>query len=294
MIERIQIMCFAASYGVALALELTRLFFRSGLRGALMIGFAGAGLVAHTLFLLGRYRHDPVPLSSAFDWYLVAAWVLVAIYLYLTIYHRKNPIGLFILPLVLGLIAVATFLADRAPFAVSEASRFWGAVHGLFLLLGTIAVMLGFVAGLMYLMQAHRLKHKRPNWRGFQLPNLEWLARVNTRAIIVSVIMLTLGVTSGAVLNVINHGRQIDQLPWTDPVLLSSNITLAWLVCAAIFASVYKPARQGRKVAYLTVASFIFLVISLGVSLLVSTRHGSGDRATTERIEQPPAAEAAR
>ena len=35
--------CFAGSYAVALLLELSRLVFRSGVRGALMIGFAAAG-----------------------------------------------------------------------------------------------------------------------------------------------------------------------------------------------------------------------------------------------------------
>ena len=35
MLSGVGIVCFAASYTVALALEVTRLFFRSGIRGAL-------------------------------------------------------------------------------------------------------------------------------------------------------------------------------------------------------------------------------------------------------------------
>ena len=50
-IEKISITCFLASYLVALALEISRLFFRSGVRGAVMLGFGIAGLIAHTLFL---------------------------------------------------------------------------------------------------------------------------------------------------------------------------------------------------------------------------------------------------
>ena len=49
---------------------------------------------------------------------------------------------------------------------------------------------------------------------------------------------------------------------------------LGWLVAAAVFNVVYKPARRGRKVAYLTVARFVFLVASLAVRLTVSTEHG--------------------
>ena len=68
-VSGISVVCFAASYAVALLCEASRLLFRSGVRGAAMIAFAAAGLVAHTLFLLWRAATEPaVPLSSAVDW----------------------------------------------------------------------------------------------------------------------------------------------------------------------------------------------------------------------------------
>ena len=70
------------------------------------------------------------PLSSEMDWYLLAAWLLVAVYLYLAYYHPKTPFGLFLLPLALGLIGVGAALADREPFAREPASRVWGIIHG--------------------------------------------------------------------------------------------------------------------------------------------------------------------
>jgi hypothetical protein len=95
-LSRITLVCFAASYSIALALEVTRIFFRSGVRQAVMIGFAAAGLVAHSLFLINRgLSASGTPLSSSFDWYLLAAWVLANVYLYLTLYHPRIPLGLF-------------------------------------------------------------------------------------------------------------------------------------------------------------------------------------------------------
>ncbi len=85
--SNISMTCFAASYAVALALEVTRLFFRSGVRGALMLGFAAAGLVAQTLFLVARVSEPNRTIPGWSDWYLLAAWVLAATYLYLTYYH---------------------------------------------------------------------------------------------------------------------------------------------------------------------------------------------------------------
>jgi hypothetical protein len=44
------------------------------------------------------------------------------------------------------------------------------------------------------------------------------------------------------------------------------------LFLTVIIGAFYRPIRQGRKVAYLTLASFIFLVIALVV--FVTTKHG--------------------
>jgi len=40
-----------------------------------------------------------------------------------------------------------------------------------------------------------------------------------------------------------------------------------------VFESCYKPAQQGRKVAYLTVASFIFLAVIIGLLVVGNTQH---------------------
>jgi hypothetical protein len=137
-----------------------------------------------------------------------------------------------------------------------------------------VAVTSGFVAGLMYLMQARRLKLKLPPSEGFRLPSLEWLAKINSRAIMLSTLLIGIGFLSGTILNVIDR-ESSGQVPWTDPVIWSSLLMLAWLVAAAVFNATYRPARRGRKVAYLTIVNFVFLAIVLAVLLLVDTQHRS-------------------
>src|SRR5262245_22364577 len=109
MLAGISLTCFSASYFVALLLEITRMWFRSGLRGVLMLGFAAAGVFAQTLFLGYRAAQSAgVPLSSEFDYFLIAAWALAAVYLGWTIRQlaapseRRTAVGVFLLPLVLG------------------------------------------------------------------------------------------------------------------------------------------------------------------------------------------------
>ncbi|MBN2024578.1 MAG: cytochrome c biogenesis protein CcsA [Pirellulales bacterium] len=272
MLAGVGVICFTGSYAVALALELSRLVFRSGIRGAFLLGWAAAGLVAHSAYLYHEALRVPgSPLSSTRDWYLVASWLLVVVYLYLTWCRPRVPFGLFVLPLVLGLIGVAVFLADASPNPRGPASTAWGVIHGVSILLATVAVLVGFVAGLMYMEQARRLKRKPATPRRLRLPSLEWLGRLNYRAIVLAAAALGVGVASGMVLVVRSREGRV---PWSDPTIVSTWVALVWLVAAALVAAAYPPARTGRRVAHLTVASFVVLVAALGVGLLWKTQHG--------------------
>lgn len=277
MLSGVSTICFAASYAVALGLEVTRLFFRAGMRMVTIVGFAAAGLLAHTIYLTLQARVGlaarGVPLSNWYHWCLIAAWLLAAIYLALAVSRPGNPVGLFLLPIVLALIGVAQLFPKHHSFPSDQAHLVWSTVHGVALLLGTASVLFGFASGVMYLMQSYRLKNKLPPREGFRLPSLEWLHRVSERALLVSVFLLAAGLLSGVILNLIKHGHRDDALPWTDPVVWTSGVLLLWLVAVALFNSLYKPSRQGRKVAYLTVASFVFLAMVLGIVLSGRTQH---------------------
>ncbi len=273
MLSGITITCFAASYAVALALELARLIVRAQIRTALMVGFVVAGLGAHAIYLCIQIRNDlprGVPLASWYQWCLMAAWVLAAIYLIVSLRRPRAAVGLFMLPMVLGMVGLAYLLRGVAPFSENRALTVWIAIHGLALLIGTVVVLLGFVAGMMYLVQTYRLKQKRIPRQGFELPNLEWLQKMNERSLVISSCLLAIGLLSGIVLN-LNRQLRLDNVPsvpWTDPVVWSSGILLLWLIAALLFNRLYRPARSGRKVAYLTVASFIFLGLALAMALM--------------------------
>lgn len=280
----IQVLCFVASYTVALALEATRLWFKSGVRGALMVGFATAGFVAHTLFLVNEALRDPAvgaPLSNWFDWYLVAAWALVVAYLYLTKAHPRTPVGLFLLPVVLALIGVAYRFRGVPDFSRDDALLLWGWTHGLMLLAGSVVVIGGFLSGLTYLLHSALLKRKAAPETGLRLPSLEWLETVALRSLPLSAVLMAMGLLTGVILNLIKQQRQLGQMVWNDPVVWTSGLLFAWLVAACAFSYVYRPARQGRKVAYLTIASFAFLILALVMTVKYSG-HGGVEAANVQ------------
>ena len=249
MLSRISIVCFASSYLVVLALEITRLLFRSRIREAVRFGFLGAGLFAHTVFLFNQAIQVVAEWNGSLlavrqDWFLVAAWVLAAAYSYGIFHYPSASFGLFVLPLVLGLIGVGTFFRNMEPFTQVPASELLGTVHGMSVLLSAVAVLIGLAAGLIYLDQVRRLKHKSPPAKRLRMPSLEWLRRTNHRALIAAAVMLAVGIVTGFALSQIRPGDGARPLPWSDPAVLATLVMFCGSSCTS--ASGGSTSRRGK------------------------------------------------
>jgi ABC-type transport system involved in cytochrome c biogenesis permease subunit len=264
-LEGVTRFCFAASYTLALVLELLQLFWPRPVQRLVGLGFGTAGLLAHTIFLVIQLP----ALSTRYGSMLFLAWILAVFYLYGTIHHRRLAWAVFVLPVVLGLIV----LAGAGPGSDGERTswiefvdglrgdRFWGGVHGALLLLSAVGVCVGFVASIMYLLQARQLWAKLPPDRGVRLLSLERLEQMNRRAIDLAFPLLTAGVIVGLVLLV----RRAEELTsWTDPRILGAAIL--WLVFAILLYLRYGYHLRGRRVALWTIVAFVLMVVTLASS----------------------------
>lgn len=261
-------------YLAALGLELIGLKRRFAGRRLAIALLTLVGLIAHSIYLGGQgASRVALPLASPAEWLVVFAWVLAVTYLAATLYLPHAATGVLILPLVLGLILLSRG-ASHEPFAPDRTFMFWGLAHGVLLLLGTVTVCVGFLAGLTYLLQSYALKHAKSPLGGLSLPSLEWLERINSRALGISTLLVAFGCASGLAMSALKHQGDAIAALWTDPTVVSSSAMLLWLAAAEIFRLVYPAARQGRKVAYLTLASFIFVVITVLSLLFLDSGHG--------------------
>lgn len=272
-LNKITITCFAASYLVALGLEVSRVFFKATYRRPLLIGFAIAGLFAHTVYLFAQGLLDVnahgIWLSNWTAWCFAAAWLLASAYLWVSMRKLDSVVGIFLLPVVFALVIAGVALQNTTAFSISEAKTGWNMIHGFSLLIGTVSVALGFVFGVVYLVQANRLKQKKPQSELFRLPSLEWLQLCCERSLLCSLVLLALGFVSGIAINLIQegegNGNQAIAVAWTDPVVWSSAILFSWLLMIVVFNAIYHPVKQGRKVAYLVVSCFLFLIFELSI-----------------------------
>jgi ABC-type transport system involved in cytochrome c biogenesis permease subunit len=260
-LENVSLLCFEASYAVALALELLQLLQPRPVLRWLALLFGGAGFFAHTLYL---FLKSP-PLASQVGSMLFLAWILAIFYIYGSVHHRRLAWGVFVLPLVIGIGGLAwAFQMQTVAAPVSKwmhGNQFLNILHGVLLLLASVGISVGFVASVMYLVQAHRLKAKTAPGHGLKLLSLERLEDMNRRAINWAFPLLTGGVI---VATVQLMQRADEPFVWTD--LKSVTAGLLWLSFVVLLYLRYGVHLRGRQVALLTIVTFVLMLIFLAVA----------------------------
>lgn len=277
--DRLSVLCFAGTYALALACDMARFLVRASIRWYATVGLTALGWLVHTAYLGNRiWTLRELPVGTAYESLVVLAWIVVAIDLYLEVRSpRPVAVGVFLLPLVLGVLAVAVN-APRQAWTLSGSENFWGTVHGLFLLGGAVCIVVAFAAGLMYLVQTDRLKHKRPPRLGVTLPSLEQSERWNRAAITIAFPLLTFGMFIGVALMVAARRSGGIDLAWTDPKVLATGAF--WVVFALLLHARYRPEWRGTRVMLLTGVAFAFLAFAMvGVGAILPTAHGASTSA---------------
>src|SRR5215210_7551175 len=225
--------CFGLSYLFAFGLVLAGQArpARAARVGAMFFG--AAGLVAHTIFLVA---HQPNP-AAPFGALVLLAWVLAVFYQYGTVHHK---------------------------------SQAWGAIHGILVLAASVGITVGFLASVMYLVQARRLQKKRNPLGGLRLLSLERLETMNRRAINLAFPLLTVGLLLGAVRV---PASETPTAGWTDPKVLGT-IGL-WVVAVVLLYLRYRAHLPARRLAWLTLAAFGLMLVTLIASPPFATGEGA-------------------
>jgi hypothetical protein len=273
MIFGVSIYAFLIGYAVVLALELTRLYRRMAWRLPAIFGVTALALATHLIYLIERARlaHAadgrwtfPATLS---DWVLIAAWIIACLYAYLLVRRPTNAIGPFLVPIVLAMVVASIAVHGSEPFDRSQAIGFWRFVHGGSLIVGLVAVALGFGFGLMTLFQEYQLKSKRRMSNHLKLPSLEYLATLGRLFLTLSTIAIAGGLISGIALNLERSGA----VHWLEGGIVFSFGLLVWLLVASLLE--WQASRRGTSwSSYLNIASFVIVVLALG--LVFAKPHG--------------------
>jgi cytochrome c-type biogenesis protein CcsB len=226
-----------------------------------------AGWIAHTVALIARaVEVGRPPLGTLPEAISTAAWVVVLLEMWIERQANVRVLGAFVFPVVVLLTVKAS--PRRALIAPTLQSA-WIWVHIALALVGIAAFVLNFAGAVMYLLQEHQLKHKRPGTLFYRLPPLETLDRLTYRTLALGFPFLTTGLLLGAISAPASWGTVFT----FDPLAVAS--MLAWLIYAGTLAGRAAAGWHGRRAAYFAIAGFVALVLTLGAGLFFPGKHGS-------------------
>ena len=152
-----------------------------------------AGRIATTLLILAALAHTfvigmqtmevrHVPFANPSRAISTFVWLLALSYLYLEVTTDERAMGVFILPIAVGLQTIPGAVAgrrERRP--VLDSPWFW--VHVSSLLFAYASFALAGVLGLTYVLQFKEIKKKHLGYFYTRLPSLQMLDVMNSRAV---------------------------------------------------------------------------------------------------------------
>jgi len=233
--------------------------------------------LAHT-FAIGMQTMElhHIPLASLPTAVSTFVWLLALSYLYLEITTEERTMGVFILPIVIGLQTISVLSPGvEQSDPVFDSPWFW--VHVVSLLCAYASFALAGVLGLTYMLQFKEIKKKHLGYLYTRLPSLLTLDTMNSRAMKVGWVFLTIGVTVGVIWTVQARAVAPDDpnlqaMSLDDPKIFFAVLT--WVVYSfALFART-RLGWTGRRAARLAAVGFAIVLLNfMAIGYFVETSH---------------------
>jgi ABC-type transport system involved in cytochrome c biogenesis permease subunit len=254
---------------------------REPLVGRIATAVLVGGALAHT-FVIGMQTMAAghVPFAGTTAAISTFVWLLVLAYLYTEVTTEERGLGVFVLPIIVALQAVPAIGGPvpepRSP--VLEHPLFWTHVAAL---LGAYASFgLAAVIGVTYLLQFKEIKAKHLVFFFTRLPSLQVLDVMNSRAVFVGWMLLTLGLGAGGVwvseaLALAPDDPRVRAMSVTDPKIFVAIVT--WAVYTFQLVARRTIGWRGRRSAYLSAAGFVIVLLNFVlVSYFLTDSHNFG------------------
>ncbi|MEE4314454.1 MAG: cytochrome c biogenesis protein CcsA [Desulfofustis sp.] len=217
-----------------------------------------ASWITQTLYIVSRYLLiGNTPVTTYHETVVFFAWATTAAYLSFRWRYTVKNFGTFVSLLIFALLVAASF-ASREVIPLEPPLRsWWLPVHAGFSLIAYGFLGLAFCGGLMYLLLERELKSRRLGYFFNRLPSLDALDQLNSHCLTIGFVFLCLGMISGSF-----WSKQAWGTYWRwNPKEVCSLII--WLVFLAQIHLRFTVGWRGRRAAYMMVAGFIVVILTL-------------------------------
>ncbi len=242
---------------------------------------ASALLVGATLlhtFVIGMQTMalGHVPFAGTTPAISMFVWLLALSYLYIEMTTDERAMGVFILPLLTALQTIPALSHDAAERAAVLQSP-WFALHVSSLLFAYASFALACVIGVTYVLLFKEIKAKHLGFFYARLPSLQVLDQMNSRAITIGWLFLTVGVAIGAIWVAQARESGLDDPRLQAMSLLDPKIFVAlicWLVYTFELYAVRAIGWRGRRAAWLSAVGFVIVLLNfVPVSYFLTKSH---------------------
>jgi len=237
-----------------------------------------AAALAHT-FVIGMVTMEigTVPVAGATSAISTFVWLLALAYLYTEMTTDERAMGVFILPLLVGLQAIPALRPGVQELPAVLQGPLFG-LHVSSLLFAYASFALACVIWITYVLLFTEIKAKHLGFFYARLPSLQVLDRMNHRAIVIGWVFLTLGILVGVVWAAQARAGYGAGDPRVQAMSLQDPKIFVALVCWAVYSFELFAARRigwgGRRSAYLSALGFgIVLLNFVPISYFLTRSH---------------------
>lgn len=250
----------ALFFGIFLAIVNMRRPSRGVHRGSTAF-FIAAWLLQGVSLVLMTIATGSLPLRNTEEFLGTLGWIVLSLHLIVWFRSGMQAAGLVLPPIAfLMMMASIVIPAPRVDLPATQ-QRGWFLFHTTVATIGLAVLSVAFAMSVIYLVQDRAIKAKRSLRLLEKLPSLAACDRVGFHALVWGFCLLTLGIATGVVWNMVVYETYWLHGPkQVFPVL-------AWFVFALLFYARLVRGLRGRKSAYLTITGFALgLMTILGMA----------------------------
>ncbi len=233
------------------------------------ISAAAAGFACLTAILvLGIVSAGRFAVFGLLGSLIFFSWLVILLYLLVEKRSGNSANAIFVVPVVVVLLGLGTFLDSGARPLPPALNSYWLGIHVTFCFLAYACFVLCFCFALLYLWQEREVKSRKVDRYFFRLPSLGFLDNLGYRTAAYGFVFLSLGLISGSV-----WAQRAWGSFWSwDPKETWSLVL--WLVYLLYLHGRFAKGYKGRRCAYLAIAGFaVMLFTYLGASFLFRGLH---------------------
>ena len=224
---------------------------RAGAAGRAAIWGVRLGWLAQTALLVAQAaREDGFPWGTWAGSLNLFVWLVVTVYLGVRRPYRL--LGLAVMPLAAALLVISRAGGGTGVGTRSDYSNLFLILHVGLVLAAFAGFTLAAALSAFYLWQERRLKRREVTILRRQAPSLATLDRLASRAVLVSLPVLTLGLAVGLARLLADHAR-------IDAVVAATVAT--WLVWSSYLVLRATRGWTGRRAAYIALAGFALVIV---------------------------------